>query len=221
MGGLRTGVNSTQHYANGTPAVNAKFPDLKALVDYGHSKGVKMGFYLNGCACGERTEHLINYQGDVALTYTLGFDGGQDRLVRRSEEHDALQRAVQRHRASHHHQNFPDGGDPGQMGPGWCPYNFFRTSGDIINVWGRVIENLLSTTKFLSKTGQGVSPVDRPAEPPICFPPPPPPLVPPPMPESRPGCWAYPDMLEVGRMEGSGQTSAAMSADESASHFAA
>ena len=159
MGGLRTGVNSTQHYANGTPAVNAKFPDLKALVDYGHSKGVKMGFYLNGCACGERTEHLINYQGDVALTYTLGCDGGQDRLVRRSEEHDALQRAVQRHRASHHHQNFPDGGDPGQMGPGWCPYNFFRTSGDIINVWGRVIENLLSTTKFLSKTGQGVSPV--------------------------------------------------------------
>ena len=25
-----------------------------------------------------------------------------------------------------------------------CPYNSFRTSGDIINVWDRVIENLLS-----------------------------------------------------------------------------
>ena len=30
--------------------------------------------------------------------------------------------------------------------PGWCPYNFFRTSGDIINVWDRVIENLMSVT---------------------------------------------------------------------------
>ena len=29
---------------NGTPAVRADFPDIKALVDYGHSKGVKMGF---------------------------------------------------------------------------------------------------------------------------------------------------------------------------------
>ena len=34
----------------------------------------------------------------------------------------------------HQGQNFTDGGDPGQMGPGWCPYNFFRTSGDIINI---------------------------------------------------------------------------------------
>ena len=37
----------------------------------------------------------------------------------------------------HQGQNFTDGGDPGQMGEGWCPYNSFRTSGDIINVWDR------------------------------------------------------------------------------------
>ena len=36
------------------------------------------------------------------------------------------------------------------MGEGWCPYNLFRTSGDIINVWDRVIENLMSVTKFLT-----------------------------------------------------------------------
>ena len=30
------GVDGTQHYANGTPAVNAKFPDLASLVAYGH-----------------------------------------------------------------------------------------------------------------------------------------------------------------------------------------
>ena len=69
--GCGKGIHGTQHYvcfphacphvrlcwldwsyflmctqANGTPAVNTAFPDLKAVVDYGHSKGVKMGFYL-------------------------------------------------------------------------------------------------------------------------------------------------------------------------------
>ena len=39
----------SQHYVNGTPAVNKKFPDLEALVQYGHGKNVKMGFYQNGC----------------------------------------------------------------------------------------------------------------------------------------------------------------------------
>lgn len=70
--GCGMGINGTQHYLNGTPAVRADFPDLKALVDYGHSKGVKMGFYLNGCSCGEKVEHRINYEGDVALTHALG-----------------------------------------------------------------------------------------------------------------------------------------------------
>lgn len=43
--GCGLGVNGTQHYLNGTPAVNPKtFPDMKGLVDYGHSKGVKMGW---------------------------------------------------------------------------------------------------------------------------------------------------------------------------------
>ena len=50
-----------------------------------------------------------------------------------------------------------------QMSPGWCPYNFFRTSGDIINVWDRVVENLMSVTKFLTKqTEPGVPPIGRP-----------------------------------------------------------
>lgn len=37
--GCGLGVNRTQHYLNGTPATNgALFPDMKGLVDYGHSK---------------------------------------------------------------------------------------------------------------------------------------------------------------------------------------
>lgn len=37
--GCGDGVNGTQHYVNGTPAINThSFPDMKELVDYGHAK---------------------------------------------------------------------------------------------------------------------------------------------------------------------------------------
>ena len=65
-----------QHNADGTPMINVdKFPDLKGLVDYGHSKGVLMGWYLNGCACGEHVELAKNYKGDIQSLHDFGFDG--------------------------------------------------------------------------------------------------------------------------------------------------
>ena len=50
-----------------------------------------------------------------------------------------------------------------------CPYSFYRTSGDIYHTWGAMLANLASTVPFLTGT----------------------------KPLSRPGGWAYPDMLEV------------------------
>ena len=59
----------------GFPMVDAhKFPDFRALVEYGHAAGVKMGWYLNGCACGEREERRANYVGDVQRLHEYGFD---------------------------------------------------------------------------------------------------------------------------------------------------
>ena len=72
--GCGLGVHHTQHYANGTPAVNLKFPDIKALVAYGHKQKTKMGFYQNGCACGEKNELRINYEGDVRALLDYDFD---------------------------------------------------------------------------------------------------------------------------------------------------
>ena len=74
---------SPVHYSNGTPAVDpARFPDMRALVEYGHSKGIKMGFYLNGCGCHETVEKRINYEGDVRATVAWGFDAVKiDRCV--------------------------------------------------------------------------------------------------------------------------------------------
>jgi len=54
----------------------------------------------------------------------------------------------------------------------WCPFNFFRTSGDISASWNSFFSNLQTTIKFQD--------YDNPL--------------------SRPGCWAYPDMLEVGNL---------------------
>ena len=50
----------------------------------------------------------------------------------------------------HQGLNFTDGGNPDQMGPGWCPYNWFRTSGDVVNLWDRVISNLMTVTLTLT-----------------------------------------------------------------------
>lgn len=48
------GGKCTWHDAAGAPRVNAhRFPDMKALVDYGHSLGLKVGGYLNTCICTE------------------------------------------------------------------------------------------------------------------------------------------------------------------------
>ena len=54
----------------------------------------------------------------------------------------------------------------------WCPFNWFRTSGDINSSPMSWLSNLQTTIPFQ----------DRKA------------------PLSQPGCWAYPDMLEVGRI---------------------
>ena len=50
------GVNGSFHSADGAPLLNqTKFPDGTAgLVQYGHQRGVKMGFYVNNCMCSER-----------------------------------------------------------------------------------------------------------------------------------------------------------------------
>ena len=86
-----------------------------------------MGFYLNGCACGEKTEHLRNYEGDVALTHALGFDGvkidscgAQKNMTLYASLFNETGKPIVIENC-HQGQNFTDGGDPGQMGPGWCP----------------------------------------------------------------------------------------------------
>ena len=56
--GCGAGVNGTQHYVNGTPAVNNKFPDLASLVKYAHDRKVEIGWYQNA-STETRTRSLL------------------------------------------------------------------------------------------------------------------------------------------------------------------
>ena len=109
-------------------------------------------------------------------------------LFNKSGKAMAIENCHQGHAAKGGDYNGQDSGNPDQMYPGWCPYTSFRTSGDILNVWDRVMSNLMTVVPFL---GNATSP-----------------------PLSRRGCWAYADMLEVGRM-------VEHSVAESRSHFSA
>jgi hypothetical protein len=74
--GCGEGVNGTQHDASGLPTIDtASFPDTGGMVSDIHGLGLAAGWYLNGCKCGERTELLQNYEGDIKDLHAFGFDG--------------------------------------------------------------------------------------------------------------------------------------------------
>ena len=74
----------------------------------------------------------------------------------------------------------------------WCPWNFYRTSGDVKAVFSSVIGNLHSTAQYAQAN------------------------------LSYPGCWAYADMLEVGCANGPhGAGDPGLSAAEARTHFGA
>ena len=175
-----------QHDSEGYPMVNTdKFPDLKWLVDYGHKRGLRMGWYLNGCACGERKERLLNYQGDIQRLHEFGFDaakfdgcGAATNMTYYAELMAATGRTYEIENchwgtcgADKWYHN-PDGSSCPTKD--WCPFNHYRTSADINSGLDSWLGNLQSTIKFQDKNA----------------------------PLSVPSCWAYPDMMEVGRIDG-------------------
>jgi len=192
--GCGQGVNGTQHDANGLPVINKKFPDMPGLVKYGHSKGLKIGFYENGCACGERRALMQNYVGDVEVLNKMGFDGvkldgcGAQRnmtlyaeLMKDTGKSYAIENC--------HWGRCSSGDDSSCPTQDWCPFNWFRTSGDINASPMSWLRNLQTTIQFQD----------------------------PKAPLSQPGCWAYPDMLEVGRIMMNGK----MNYEWNRAHFGA
>ena len=177
--GCGAGVNGTQHDAQGRPTVASSFSNMAQLVAEIHSLGVSAGWYQNGCKCGEKKGLAQNYAGDVASLHDFGFDavkfdgcGAQRNLTLYAE----LMVASGKNFTVENCHWGPAGSigcradDDASSCPtkDWCPFNSFRTSGDIRPTYGSVLSNLLTAAPFNT---QGVT---------------------------GPRCWAYPDMLEVG-----------------------
>ena len=164
-------------------AINAKFPDMAALVEYGHGKELRMGWYLNGCACGEHVALDANYEGDVRSLHGFGFDGVKIDgcgAQKNNTKYAALMRASgKNYTVENCHWGAMNAigckaGDDASACPTqkWCPFNWYRSSGDInagANSW---FANLQTVVPYTHR--------DRPL--------------------STQSCWAYPDMLEVGQI---------------------
>ena len=120
-----------------------RFPDMKSLVQFGHSLGLKVGTYLNNCICMEAGNSPTHYDEDVAWLLDMGFDGVK--IDACSSSHNvshwaALFNATGRPvRIENCHNSWPD------FASGECPMNFFRTGGDISANIGDIIGEAYGT----------------------------------------------------------------------------
>eukprot|EP01062_Namystynia_karyoxenos_P054557 TRINITY_DN449_c0_g3_i1.p1 TRINITY_DN449_c0_g3~~TRINITY_DN449_c0_g3_i1.p1 ORF type:complete len:430 (+),score=140.87 TRINITY_DN449_c0_g3_i1:82-1371(+) len=176
------GPHGSFHNASGQPIVDtAHFPDLKGLAAYGAQRGVLMGFYQDNCRCHE-TGLPTHYKQDAAFVEGLGFAGvkidscGNQRNM---TEWAQLFAADGRELLVESCGNGPAGTEPKRdpsPHPEWvamlrdaCPFSFYRVSVDVAPQFHSTVYNANRAVPYLGDD-----------------------------PLSRPGCWAYPDMLEVG-----------------------
>lgn len=192
-GGAAFGTNF--HDADGNPIVRPdKFPNMKDMTDHAHKLGLTAGWYGNNCICAEKhTADSKYYVGDVKALNDFGFDsvkldgcGVQTDLEQYYELMNASGKAITV-------ENCHWGSKiPFKPTKTWCPWNFYRTSGDVRASYASIVGNLQTTIQYANA---GLS---------------------------YPGCWAYPDMLEVGCAHGPGGASdPGLTEAETRSHFAA
>lgn len=165
-----------------------------ADVEYGHDRGVRMGWYHSICQCPE--QHLSPsdveaiYRGDTAELLRYGFDsikldGCGDHFLDMNKWATLLNRSSKPILIENCHWGYctgmngrfkrpEDSSCPRQQPDGsfWCPFNFFRTSKDIDASDQSWIRNLQTVVKFLDASS----------------------------PLAGRGCWAYPDMIETGNL---------------------
>lgn len=210
-----TGAGGSFHNASGYPLIDkTKFPDMRGMTDHAHSIGLKMGWYANNCGCSEHqtvaswgpavttgalpfgkgplNDGINHYIGEVQATIDFGFDGikldGCGEFLNLTEFAELLNKTGKPILIENCHWgrdgpgDWGDGGDLNRGGDAvdpshWCPFNFFRTSGDISSNFGSMMRNLASVVKHQPWNG---TPQEV---------------------RTGPGCWAYPDMLEVGNLQ--------------------
>ena len=191
------------HDKNGNPIVDTSlFPDFKKMTDYAHSLGLTSGWYGNNCDCSDhcrnKEECDMQIKQDVAALHHYGFDawkldgcGGETDLVTFNKYITELGKPIMVENC-HWGSVRPFKPDPSLPPAEGCPWNFYRSSGDVRASYASVLHNL-ATIAPLHQSNL-----------------------------SYPGCWAYPDMLQVGCKHGPGGASdPGLSPAETRTHFGA
>jgi alpha-galactosidase len=173
--------------AQGRIQSNEKFPDMKALADYVHSKGLKLGIYSSpGAKTCARYEASLGHEEQDAQTYAdwgidyLKYDLCSYRTVMQQQAPDdlAAQNKLMRDAYEKMHQAILKTGRP--MVYSLCQYGW-----DSVWDWGPSVgANLWRTTGDISANFDRMSLIGRSQAGLAKF--------------AAPGHWNDPDMLEVG-----------------------
>ncbi len=176
-----------QRDANGVLHTNEKFPDMKALADYVHSKGLKLGIYSSpgDKTCARYEGSLGHEQQDADLYASWGIDYlkydlcGLRRKMAQDAPGDSLkQDEIMRAAYEKMHQAILKTGRP--MLYSLCQYGF-----DAVWQWGpEVGANMWRTTEDINPTFDRISELGREQAGLARY--------------AGPGHWNDPDMLEVG-----------------------
>jgi len=187
------------HEEDGSPVINFdRFPSMKNMTDKAHSLGLTAGWYGNNCICSDsKIGSRKFYEGDVQELRDLGFDsykldgcGAQTDMQLWDDVIKAT--PAKSGRDAIMVENCHWGSKvPYKPNATWCPWNFYRTSGDVRANYGSVVGNLQSTVPSAQQN------------------------------LSYPGCWAYPDMLEVGVLHTPFGSDVGLTIEETRSHFGA
>jgi alpha-galactosidase len=165
------------HDANGDSLIHIPtFPNLKAMVDLAHNLNLTAGWYHNNCICPDHCGHdepLCERQirQDAKATAELGFDGVKLDGCGGQVNLTQWQYYLNRYSAPKTIvvESCHWGRDPPPTRDvDGCPYHFYRTSPDIYPEYKSMVDNLQSVERYHRLN------------------------------LSFPGCWAYPDMLQVG-----------------------
>jgi len=186
--------NLTYHDDEGNPVINTqRFPDMKKMTDHAHSLKLTAGWYGNNCIC---SDHKIGdkkfYEGDVKALRKFGFDSWKLDGCGAQTDMQMWDDVIKASGGPVLVENCHWGSKvPYKPTATWCPWNLYRTSGDVRASYSSVIGNLQTAINYGAQN------------------------------LSYPGCWAYPDMLEVGCQHGPGGASdKGLSPQETRSHFA-
>lgn len=171
------GVDGGCHDKDGHMIINTdKFPSLTKMNDMAHALKLTTSWYLNADPCNGTREKHVTYQPDSQDAVKYGFDGVKFDSEIHGADHNITEWALALNATGKQMmiENCLNKNPSFIISdPGNCPFNFYRSGPDNSpSFYGGLTHVYRWTVPFLSNSVDGIQ-------------------------SSRPGCFAYPDMLGI------------------------